>query len=256
MSHSRDYNRILMDRITGGLAREGESIFGEPLQINWDQKLGCGSYGCAFTTSQQGVVAKISEDPVEAPMSLAIMNSGLDKKLDGLARVYGTWRVTIGREKVFVILREDVLPVDQALGGEARTIRVLSRAPWVPDLYQLKKTGNHFMGKSKLPEALTNALEHSNLDLWTETESISRALWELYERGLYIWDLHFGNIAFRQYPEGDQEAYTVEWFNGRQMPPLVIYDYGHSYSARTLGKVKKLLENPYYQELAQEVGEL
>jgi hypothetical protein len=237
----------LLSRITAGLKVRGKQALGEAITtIDWAHPLGCGSYGCAFSCNIPEVVIKISEDPVEAPICNAIIATGLDKELDGLARVYGAWKIRIGMDETFVIIRENIQPV----ASDRHLLKVVDKAPWMDEFEDLKRLGDDlfvqavdYVRERELEAFYDDMAEAGSAD---ETHGIVDALQALQNEGIYLWDLHAGNLATRIYSEDQQGKTEVEWYDGHIRPMLLMYDYGHSYSDEDLPRVKKLLRNPMF----------
>lgn len=226
------YSEDTLARITEGvLDRTG-------MEVHWNRKLGCGSYGCAFETSDPGVVCKVSEDPVEAPVCAAIIDTGLDKKMEGLAKLIGAWRLP---ENIFVILRENITPVLHSMEVDPDIVEF---SPWYNELEMIRSTGDRLWHSKALESSLWKAYESvDELPECNETRPVYEALMALANESIFLWDLHAGNLAVRD------EENLVEWYDGNERPALLMYDYGHSYSPSRLPDVKKLLKNPYYHNL-------
>lgn len=220
--------------------------------VDWSNPLGCGHFGCAWALANMdpgyndpgsgrpfqytGRVLKISVDPTEGPAVAAIMNTGLDKKLDGLARWEGVWRIPAwigtraGRDTAWVIIREEVLPF-KALGDIPLSFK---SAPiqWNRYLEKYNESIRKFIDL-KTPERKRDAKEKADKALkalmqFEETYYVAQAIDALALEGITLADIHNGNLAFRVNPTEEQPITEVTWYDGRQRPALLIFDPGHS----------------------------
>jgi hypothetical protein len=91
-----------------------------PYGAKLGNRLGCGSFGCVWEIMVWAQVSpdegfwhptpyalKITTDPTEGPVTQALINTGLDKELDGLCRFEAVRRVP-ANEDTYVIIRENV----------------------------------------------------------------------------------------------------------------------------------------------------
>ena len=201
------------------------------LEVDWDAPLGCGSFGCVFPTSEEGKVLKISSDPTEGPVVKAVMDTKLDKRLDGLGRWYGVWRIPEAlqegrRSTGWVILREDVQPLDIAKIGFS----------WHNRWFHSLKLYNRHARKSidlKTPWKKESEWEEARFEIGVlygseETYYVAEAIEELNRVDIRLADVHYGNLGFRIFETEDQQASNVYWFDKKERPPLLIFDLGHS----------------------------
>lgn len=211
--------------------------------VEWDQPLGCGHYGCVWALANEdpgynsietpfrytGRVLKISVDPTEGPVVAAIMKTGLDKKLDGLVRWEGVWRIpsyigtSAGRDTGWVIIREEVRPFT----GMFRI-----NTPW--DRYLEKY--NHAIRRAidlKTPYKKAEAQKEADsavaaLSRFNETYYMAQAIDELSQQGITLADIHQGNLGHRVNPTEDQPLRSDYWDDKVERPLLLIFDPGHS----------------------------
>jgi len=212
--------------------------------VDWEEPLGCGHFGCAWEIWSQdpaydmvpnlarptGRVLKISTDATEGPVAAAIMKTGLDRSIDGLARLYGVWRIPepvqrrASRETGYVIVREAVRPFD---------VNFDSAFPaWVPVL-QAYNNAAHRMLRLKTPYKVQEQRAKAQAALrelfrYPETYFVARAIDALSLEGILLADVHHGNLGFRTFPTEAQPVDPVAWNDGVSRPPLVIFDPGHS----------------------------
>ncbi len=202
------------------------------LDVDWDNPLGCGSFGCVFPTSEQGKVLKISSDPTEGPVVKAVMDTKLDKRSEGLGRWYGVWRIPEAinaagpRSTGWVILREDVKPFDAMKDLGFATPRWLmalreynAHARKSIDLKTEYRREHEWEGAQEKIGTLFN---------YEETYYVAEAIEELNRSGIRLADVHHGNLGFRIFPTEDQPTTEVRWFDNKNRPPLLIFDLGHS----------------------------
>lgn len=214
--------------------------------VDWENPVGCGVFGCVFHvwTKDPGYdepgsqalitdrVLKISTDPTEGPVVSAIMKTGLDKRLDGLARWYGIWRIPepiqFGpRGTGWVILREEVKPFNGI-----RDFSWSSKEEWADQL----RFYNGYAHKSI--EAKTERNETKNWEkaedalakLYNEpgTYYVAEAIDALKREGITLADVHHGNLGFRIHPTEEQPLQEAFWNDQKERPPLLIFDPGHS----------------------------
>lgn len=98
------------------------------VQVKWDEPYGCGSFGCVFPLADinERRVLKISTDPTEGPVVAAIMKTGLDKRLDGLARWFGVWRI-------LTIFDPGHSSAPKGVAIEELWEETVRTNPWIPD---------------------------------------------------------------------------------------------------------------------------
>lgn len=220
--------------------------------VDWDSPLGCGHFGCAWALGNMdpgwnsqasgrgfmytGRVLKISVDPTEGPVIAAIMKTGLDKKLDGLARWEGVWRIPsyigtrAGRDIGWVIIREEVRPF-RALGD----IPVFGQSGPMPWNERLRDYNFNIRRAIDLKSSATKSLAKDKADaaLWSlfkyeETYYVAQAIDQLAREGITLADIHNGNLGFRINPTEEQPTTEVYWYDRVYRPPLLIFDPGHS----------------------------
>lgn len=236
------------------------------LEVLWDGPLGSGSFGTVFPTEDDGKVLKISLDPTEGPVVKAVMDTGLDKKLDGLARWYGIWRIPGKvqegpRSTGWVILREEVEPAN--LYEKFRV--VMGEFPqWGDVLWKYNKLAREAI-QLKTKRKANQRWEEADgyfgqLYNHEETYYVAEAIEELSRWNIRLADVHHENLGFRIHPTDEQEVYAVFWFDKKERPPLLIFDLGHS-SAPSGVTVESLWEeavhaNPGIMEMGQEIQEI
>jgi len=249
--------------------------------VDWMNPIGCGSFGCVFNiwTKDLGYdqpgsqalitdrVLKISTDPTEGPVVSAIMKTGLDKRLTGLARWYGVWRIpepiqTGPRGTGWVILREEVRPFNHI---EDMPINVFGgRSSWVTALRDYNITARRSI-ELKRPWMKRMAEEQASeavMRLYNEpgTYYVAEAIDALGREGIVLADIHHGNLGFRIHPTDEQPLETAWWGDQKERPPLLIFDPGHS-SAPEETKVEALWQlagkaNPWMEGEKQEIEAL
>lgn len=218
--------------------------------VDWDQPLGCGHFGCAWALANMdpgyndpargeafqytGRVLKISVDPTEGPVVAAIMKTGLDKKLDGLARWEGVWRIPAdvgtraGRDTAWVLIREEIRPL---MGAESFS-QLIGNTFWIDRL----RDYNAKIRKAidlKTPWKREAARDEANMEVgklynYEETYYVAEAIEALAREGITLADIHHGNLGFRVNPTEEQPLTEVYWRDKKTRPPLLIFDPGHS----------------------------
>lgn len=209
--------------------------------VDWERPpLGCGSYGCVFQLWGSNPirpldrVLKISTDPTEGPVVSAIMKTGLDKRLNGLARWYGVWRIPEPIQKGprgtgWVIVREEVKPFNYSemfAGSRA------GRNAWILELQKYNKYSRQSLaakserGRERNWEDAQSAVAGLYND--PGTYFIAEAVEALAREKIVLADIHHGNLGTRIHPTDNQELHTVWWDDQKERPPLLIFDPGHS----------------------------
>jgi hypothetical protein len=198
-------------------------------RILWDQILGCGHFGCVVPIEGTGRVLKVTTDKTEGPVVQAIMNTGLDKKLDGLIEWHDVWQIPDyegrgARSSAFAIVRDEVVPYQNQ--------DILpSRNHWIEALRdyndasrragQLKK--EYLVRKSE--EKAEEALE--KLFNWSEIYFVAEAIQLLREEGIVLADVHHQNLG------SAEKSPEVTWADRVVRPGLLIFDPGHSQAPPT-----------------------
>lgn len=218
--------------------------------VDWENPLGCGHYGCVWELWSQdpnydevpnlarptGRVLKISVDPTEGPVVAAIMKTGQDKRLDGLVRWEGVWRIpsyigsAAGRDKGWVIIREEVKPFNSFRSGHFRSSGDIY--PWLRYLDKYNASIRRFLDlktqalKNQEFAAAEEALKA--LSRFEETYYVSHAIYALILEGITLADIHEANLGGRVNPTEEQPVLEARWADQSERPPLLIYDPGHS----------------------------
>ena len=231
-----------------------EIAVGAPL--DWDHPYGCGAYGCAFPIpSRPELVLKVTTDPQEGPITQAIMETGYDKTMRGLARIENVWRVPhlayddlvtppeLYVNEIYLVLRENIDPIadryQQARGHDWDHISPVPEAHHalivfsteVRNLYDAQL--NALQAPSPLYQqrlertevAVERALNMLKYDV--STRDIGRALNKLGAKGIYLADLHLGNLGFHLYEWVGGIAQALGLRQGLQHP-WCVFDYGAS----------------------------
>jgi len=198
------------------------------LSVQWDKPLGAGSFGVVFPTSDPEKVLKISSDPTEGPVVKAVMDTKLDRRLDGLGRWYGVWRLPEpinegNRATGWVILREDVKPFDMMSVG-------------FPVWFNYLQNYNKHARKSidlktawkKEREWEEAQVEIGHLYNFEETYYVAEAIEQLNRDGIRLADVHAGNLGHRLHATEEQPGQTAYWYDKKERSSLLIFDLGHS----------------------------
>jgi hypothetical protein len=257
-------------------------------EVLWDDPHGCGSFGCVFPimTPIEGMMArprppnvvtmslqksryvlKFSVDPTEGPVVKAIMDTGLDKRLDGLVRWDGVWRIPGGQWRgsmrdAWVILREDVRPFnaieDIQFGRAPRWIDWLRQFNYHSrESFTLKTERKRRQHEDEASAALGELYNRE------ETYFLAEAIEELRRRDIILADVHHGNLGFRIHDWSDENGQSpsmVRWYDGVDRPPLLVFDPGHSRAPEGIA-VEDLVEqiaraNPWAEDVAEGIEEL
>lgn len=240
-------------KITKALAPFGEA--------DWDKLLGCGAMGCVVPfVDDDRLVAKITTDDSEGTVVQAIIESGLDKYLDGLPRYEAVWRLTVPQaikkgppprrgdavRCAYLIVREDVEPWGQAGAVEyvqgllrkgvvtmprrKRDRIVTKMIPWYGPLWQAQMSGIR-AAQSRAPGRDWEKWDENLtiVESFPETAMLAQTMRQLREHGVVLYDQHIDNLGFRvfSWPRG-QQVHMVEWADGRRRPPLLSLDPGFS----------------------------
>jgi hypothetical protein len=164
----------------------------------------------------------------------AIMKSGLDKQLDGLARWHGVWRIPEriqrleSRSTGWVIIREEIRPFNYI-----SDLSLVSESPeWVKVLQDYSTAAYriiHMKSRSAILEARKQAL-YSLKELYTfeGTFYVAQAIDQLWDNQVLIADMHPGNLGYRINPTEAQPLKRVQWTEQAARAPLLIFDPGHS----------------------------
>jgi hypothetical protein len=239
----------VVDRSWGKIKR-ALAPFGE---ADWDKLLGCGAMGCVVPfVDDDRLVTKITTDDSEGTVVQAIIESGLDKHLDGLPRYEAVWRLTVPQaikkgppprrgdavRCAYMIVREDVEPWGQSGAVEyvqgllrkgvvtmprRKRDRLVSKMiPWYGPLWQAQVAGMR-EDWAKWDENLTI------VESFPETAMLAQTMRKLKDYGVVLYDQHIDNLGFRVFSwQGGQQVHMVEWADGRRRPPLLSLDPGFS----------------------------
>lgn len=215
--------------------------------VDWENPLGCGAFGCVFQLWSQDVgfdrpdsqayplnrVLKISTDPTEGPVVSAIMKTGLDDQLAGLARWYGVWRVPEKIQKgrrstAWIIVREAVKPFDWM--GHLRETGTTFQWIGILQNYNIHAARERDL---KRPWMKRMARENADRELvklydFPPTYYVAYAIEQLRHRGILLADVHAANLGMRLEDTSNQEVQIVRWADGVERPALLIFDPGHS----------------------------
>jgi hypothetical protein len=227
----------------------------QPIGAGLGRRLGCGTFGCVWEILHADLtpsrhVCKISMDPTEGPVTQAILDTGLDKQLDGLVRFLGVWRVpgAYGRSgTAWVIVRENIAPA-QYLRWDAPVPYIGPGHPdradfqiWrkeedelveallsynlaARDVIRLKSGGRQVAANQARLRAISMLYgTHQGYELAWAVESLQEA-------GITLADIHTGNLGHRIH-DWPPEQYVGEPYGevaGFPIRPLVIFDPGHS----------------------------
>lgn len=218
--------------------------------VDWEQPLGCGHFGCAWALANKdpqynspgdpfqytGRVLKISVDPTEGPVIAAIMKSGLDKKLDGLARWEGVWRIPsyigtrAGRDVGWVIIREEIRPFKAF--GDIPAFSGSGLIPWNDRLRDYNRNIRRAIDLKKpyLKEQADEEAQQAvgRLYNYEETYYVAEAIEALAREGIILADIHNGNLGYRVNPTEEQPLTDAFWYDRQERPALLIFDPGHS----------------------------
>lgn len=200
-------------------------------RILWDQILGCGHYGCVFPIEGSDKVLKITTDATEGPVVQAIINTGLDKELDGLVKYYDVQQIPGyegrgARSSAYAILRQGIVPLDLPGWENPRWMDAL-QAYNVAARRELELKREHMvrMAREQAEQAITL------LYRWNETYFVAEAIERLRGEGIILADVHFRNLGV------GPSSPVVRWQDGKQKPALLIFDPGHSQAPQTEVKV-------------------
>jgi len=216
--------------------------------VDWQNPLGCGSYGCVFPLWDRDPgfdqvpnlarpldrVLKISTDPTEGPVVSAIMKTKLDKRLNGLARWYGVWRIPEPIQKGprgtgWVIVREEVKPFKY---NDFASWDQTHANTWIDELRRYNKyTRQELQAKTERgKEKNFDEAQQAVGQLYNNhgTYYIAEAIELLRREGIILADVHQGNLGTRIHATEDQPLEQAWWEDQKERPPLLIFDPGHS----------------------------
>lgn len=218
--------------------------------VEWDTPLGCGHYGCVWALANidpqdnsvensfryTGRVLKISVDPTEGPVVAAIMKTGQDKRLGGLVRWEGVWRIpayigsAAGRNTGWVVIREEVQPFNSFRSGHFSSSGDIY--PW------LRYLDKYNASIRRAIDLKTTALKNQEfaaaeqalkaLNQFEETYYVSQAIYALMLQAITLADIHEANLGWRVNPTEEQPVLEANWADKTVRPPLLIFDPGHS----------------------------
>jgi hypothetical protein len=186
---------------------------------------GCGVWGCAYPTSVPGWTVKITADPNEGPTVWNVMKSPRLRGHQAIAYIIGIWQIIGGPEgRVYVILREDITPLDGTYGDGLDTLDA------AVSLYETKEIA------ARLNQAIyTESNDEAPLrDRWLdrvgelmhhkETIRLADFMLEFYaSMGFVMADIHVGNVGYRRR--------SLKKYGLASHAPAkywVAYDLGHS----------------------------
>lgn len=190
--------------------------------------LGCGYWGCAYPTIYTGWAVKISVDPIEGPITAAVMDDPVLRNHPGVAYVVDVWRlpekVRWGRSpwrNVWVILREDITPLPRSR-WTTRTVRATQLLNRIQDVaarlnYYERDSGAHKSAEQTWRQLIERARRTSETQLVADFMSVFHA-----RTGGALADIHWGNVGTRQHDLSDispGHTRSRSW---------IIFDVGHS----------------------------
>jgi len=191
-----------------------------PGRVLWDRILGCGHYGCVMPIEGTDLVLKVSTDASEGPVVQAIMNTGLDKELDGLVKYDSVWKISGyegrgQRAAAYAIIRQAVEPYQSDV-----------RREWIGALFDYNEATRREL-RLKRPhlsdEAHGDAMAAlDRLYNFEETFPVAEAFRILRNEDIVLSDVHAGNIG------SGPNSPIVRWSDGENRPALLIFDPGHS----------------------------
>lgn len=172
--------------------------------------LGQGRWGVAFRTSSPRWVAKISADPDEGPVVASIIEDSELRDHPGICYYAGIWRFRPaqrrGLERLFLILREALLPMDEYWRGNDQT----DTEEKADDLLDDVIIASHFLN-----EAILDKADEEELILYAEdwgalvgrlgslrpTKALAEYMLLFFSRtGGVLADIHSANCGLRTRP--------------------------------------------------------
>ena len=261
--------------------------------------VGCGQFGCVWEILDGEAITpyvlKVTDDITEGPSTQAIINTGLDKELDGIARFEGVWAFEADEQTPYAIVRENIRPWERVFypGGVDRFLT--ENDPEVAEQWQhwwsLSDYTIHLMSAysqrtlkwlgAKMARA---GIEDEDTRVMREerevavqglfrnplTRNIGEAVVELGQHGIYPLDLHDANLGHRHISwPGGQQAPPPLWRGasvtlGREWRedapaqfPLLMFDLGHFSYPKDDGPIWALLrENPPAPALRESIPTL
>jgi hypothetical protein len=192
-------------------------------RILWDKILGCGHYGCVVPIEGTDRVLKVTTDKTEGPVVQAILNTGLDKSLQGLVSWHEVWQIPGyegrgARSAAYAIVRDAIEPLDEAI--------VHFGGGWMNELHAYNESARRMLTVKRphLVDIASDIARESVQKLfhWEETYFVAEAIEALRADGILLADVHYRNLGFGNKSE------MVTWADGKRRPSLLIFDPGHS----------------------------
>ena len=232
-------------------------------------RLGCGTYGCVWDIIKSdgrpsGYALKISTDMTEGPATQAVIDTGLDKEIYGLARLDGVWSMPWRASQAveaWAIVRENIAPfvplpwvsdyklvelfpehqelAFDATREEREWFRSLERYnSWTSRWVEFRREGGEEEDEDEAEYAYeSRAKAIGELYRHSETETLGEAIECLEEKGVVLADLHDENIGSRIF---DQPG----WRAAKPLPgglpgypryPLLAFDFGQTTATSSPG---------------------
>ena len=238
---------------------------------DWTKLYGCGHYGCVFKIPDTAFVLKVSSDQTEGPMQAFVAKGQAEGEygFESFAQVKDVFElqgVEIRRGKVYVIIREDVLPlyvrggytspkaleelsivkharknnddaiVRRELEGLDRTAVFLARYQQAARAWYGLNRAKRNRNRARLDE-LESQIAGYDSRISEYMPYVGQALSIMFHSGTPLLDVHAGNVGVRTYPYGGDEG---------DRGYVVIFDPGHT-PTDNVGEEKKgkiALANP------------
>lgn len=257
--------QALFDVDAGWLHPEFKERLERALGLEITKQTGCGSYGCAYLTSNPNMIVKITTDVNEGPAAWAIVSNRFSHP--GIVHIHTVFKIDRVEEPAYCLVTERLTP---ATNIRAVWKELMKHEPdWMGPLATWRDEAMAMVEKQKVlmysedfkeVEIFESFQEKPAAELIADLEELYRnfagypeiepmlcgicSLANMY--GVIISDVHAGNYGIRVEDE------EVEWSTGLDYQPLVLLDVGWASYPRKWGKVPgKDLRNPplLYPEL-------
>ena len=196
--------------------------------------LGCGAWGCVYQTADKRFALKISLDATEGPVIAKIISRKSLRLHPGVAYFRAIWQLPElfygrwGNTQAWVILREEVKQVGWKTGRG--TVKQDYRKT-LKSLQELPEVAGHLIDAHEQAAYCPTDPECQRFEKQSEADwlklldglkgdalNVGKFLKEAYKRGLFMGDVHEGNVGLR--------AHDLREFGVKPHRKMVVADVG------------------------------
>jgi hypothetical protein len=196
--------------------------------------LGCGAWGCVYQTADKRFALKISLDATEGPVIAKIISRKSLRLHPGVTYFRAIWQLPElfygkwGNTQAWVILREEVKQVDwkTSRGAVKKDYRKILKS-----LQALPEVAGHLIDAREQAAYCPTDPECHRFEKQSEVDwlklldglkgdavDVGKFLKEAYKRGLFMGDVHEGNVGYR--------VHDLREFGVKRHKKMVVADVG------------------------------